>query len=154
MIKLIDSHYDEESGTSFVALNTDLGKFYGYAFLNKEEDADIASAYFGCELAEMDATLQYYIKKRYILSQGLEALYRFRVDIKRNWQYNSESFESVLLDDKIKQKEKQKQIYDNIIKNLKNTIKISPEKRIENIKLMNKIIEKNKTKLEENKDKE
>lgn len=154
MLKLIKSNYDEESGISYVELNTDLGKFYGYAFLNKEEDADIASVYFGCELAEMDATLQYYVKKRYILAQGLEALYRFRVDIKRSPQYNSESFEAVLLDNKIKQKEKQKQIYDATIKNLKNAIKTSPERRIENIKLINKIIEKNRAKLEKNKDKE
>jgi len=154
MLKLTQADYDKESGISYVTIQTDLGNFYGYAFLNKEEDADIASAYFGCELAEMDATLQYYIKKRYILAQGLEALYRFRVDIKRNPQYNSESFEAILLDNKIGQKEKQKQIYDAMIKNLKNAIKTSPERRIENIKLMNKIMEKNKAKLEENKDKE
>ena len=45
MIKLIEAHFDEENGTSCVTLNTDLGKFYGYAFLNEEEDAEIASAY-------------------------------------------------------------------------------------------------------------
>ena len=154
MLKLIKSNYDEESGVSYVELNTDLGKFYGYAFLNKEEDADIASAYFGCELAEMDATLQYYNHKRFLLAQGLEALYRFRVDLKRNPQYNSESFEFELLEKRIKQKENQKYLYDTMIKNLKNAIKTSPERRIENIKLMNKIMEKNKAKLEENKDKE
>lgn len=146
MIKLIESHYDEESGISFVALNTDLGKFYGYAFLNKEEDAEIASAYFGCELAEMDATLQYYQHKRNLLSQGLEALYRFRVDLKRNSQYNSESFEVQLLDKRIGQKENQKRLYDVMIKNLKNAIKERPEQRIENIKLVNQILEKNKEK--------
>lgn len=150
MIKLIESHFDEESGISCVTLDTDLGKFYGYAFLNKEEDAEIASAYFGCELAEMEATLQYYDKKRYLLAQGLEALYSFRVDLKRNPQYNSESFEVQLLDRRINQKENQKRIYDVMIKNLKNAIKTRPEQRIENIKLVNQILEKNK----ENKDKE
>ena len=150
MIKLTESHFDEESGISCVTLDTDLGKFYGYAFLNKEEDAEIASAYFGCELAEMEATLQYYDKKRYLLAQGLEALYSFRVDLKRNPQYNSESFEAQLLDRRINQKENQKRIYDIMIKNLKNAIKTRPEQRIENIKLVNQILEKNK----ENKDKE
>ena len=150
MIKLIEAHFDEESGISCVTLDTDLGKFYGYAFLNKEEDAEIASAYFGCELAEMEATLQYYDKKRYLLAQGLEALYSFRVDLKRNPQYNSESFEVQLLDKRINQKENQKRIYDVMIKNLKNAIKTRPEQRIENIKLVNQILEKNK----ENKDKE
>lgn len=150
MIKLTESHFDEESGISCVTLDTDLGKFYGYAFLNKEEDAEIASAYFGCELAEMEATLQYYDKKRYLLAQGLEALYSFRVDLKRNPQYNSESFEAQLLDRRITQKENQKRIYDVMIKNLKNAIKTRPEQRIENIKLVNQILEKNK----ENKDKE
>lgn len=149
MIKLIEAHFDEESGTSCVTLNTDLGKFYGYAFLN-EEDAEIASAYFGCELAEMEATLQYYDKKRHLLAQGLEALYSFRVDLKRNPQYNSESFEVQLLERRINQKENQKRIYDVMIKNLKNAIKTRPEQRIENIKLVNQILEKNK----ENKDKE
>ena len=146
MLKLTEAHFDEESGISCVTLDTDLGKFYGYAFLNKEEDTDIASSYFGCELAEMDATLQYYDKKRYLLAQGLEALYSFRVDLKRNPQYNSESFEVQLLDRRINQKENQKRIYDVMIKNLKNAIKMRPEQRIENIKLVNQILEKNKKK--------
>ena len=149
MLKLIESHFDEESGISCVTLDTDLGKFYGYAFLNKEEDADIASSYFGCELAEMEATLQYYIKKRYILAQGLEALYRFRVDLKRNPQYNSESFEFELLEKRITQKENQKRLYDVMIKNLKNAIKVRPEQRIENIKLINKTLENIKEKRQE-----
>lgn len=150
MIKLIKANYDEESGMSYVELNTDLGKFYGYAFLNKEEDADIASAYFGCELAEMDATLQYYNHKRFLLAQGLEALYRFRVDLKRNPQYNSESFEFELLEKRIKQKETQKHLYDVMIKNLKKAIKVRPEQRIENIKLINQVLEKNKEKRQDN----
>ena len=150
MIKLIKSNYDEESGISYVELNTDLGKFYGYAFLNKEEDADIASAYFGCELAEMDATLQYYNHKRFLLAQGLEALYRFRIDLKRNPQYNSESFEFELLEKRIKQKENQKYLYDIMIKNLKKAIKVRPEQRIENIKLINQVLEKNKEKRQDN----
>lgn len=150
MLKLIKSNYDEESGMSYVELNTDLGKFYGYAFLNKEEDADIASAYFGCELAEMDATLQYYNHKRFLLAQGLEALYRFRVDLKRNPQYNSESFEFELLEKRIKQKETQKHLYDVMIKNLKKAIKVRPEQRIENIKLINQVLEKNKEKRQDN----
>lgn len=150
MLKLIKSNYDEESGISYVELNTDLGKFYGYAFLNKEEDADIASAYFGCELAEMDATLQYYNHKRFLLAQGLEALYRFRVDLKRNPQYNSESFEFELLEKRIKQKKNQKRLYDVMIKNLKNAIKVRPEQRIKNIKLINQVLEKNKEKRQDN----
>lgn len=149
MIKLIEAHFDEESGTSCVTLDTDLGKFYGYAFLNKEEDAEIASAYFGCELAEMEATLQYYDKKRFLLAQGLEALYRFRTDLKRNPQYNSESFEVQLLEKRIKQKETQKHLYDVMIKNLKNAIKTRPEQRIKNIEMINQVLEKNKQKKDE-----
>lgn len=149
MIKLIESHFDEESGISCVTLDTDLGKFYGYAFLNKEEDAEIASAYFGCELAEMEATLQYYDYKRFLLAQGLEALYRFRTDLKRNPQYNSESFEVQLLEKRIKQKETQKHLYDVMIKNLKNAIKTRPEQRIKNIEVINQVLEKNKQKKDE-----
>lgn len=149
MIKLIESHFDEESGISCVTLDTDLGKFYGYAFLNKEEDAEIVSAYFGCELAEMEATLQYYDYKRFLLAQGLEALYRFRTDLKRNPQYNSESFEVQLLEKRIKQKETQKHLYDVMIKNLKNAIKTRPEQRIKNIEMINQVLEKNKQKKDE-----
>lgn len=149
MIKLIESHFDEESGISCVTLDTDLGKFYGYAFLNKEEDAEIASAYFGCELAEMEATLQYYDYKRFLLAQGLEVLYRFRTDLKRNPQYNSESFEVQLLEKRIKQKETQKHLYDVMIKNLKNAIKTRPEQRIKNIEMINQVLEKNKQKKDE-----
>ncbi len=149
MLKLIEAHFDEESGISCVTLDTDLGKFYGYAFLNKEEDAEIASAYFGCELAEMEATLQYYDKKRYLLAQGLEALYRFRVDLKRNSQYNSESFEVQLLEKRIGQKENQKHLYDVMIKNLKNAIKVRPEQRIKNIEAINKTLAEIKEKRQE-----
>lgn len=149
MIKLTESHFDEESGISCVTLDTDLGKFYGYAFLNKEEDAEIASAYFGCELAEMDATLQYYDYKRFLLAQGLEALYRFRVDLKRNSQYNSESFEAQLLEKRISQKENQKRLYDVMIKNLKNAIKARPEQRIKNIEAINKTLTEIKEKRQE-----
>ena len=149
MIKLIESHYDEGSGMSYVVLNTDLGKFYGNAFLNQEEDAEIASAYFGCELAEMDATLQYYSRKRSILAQGLEALYHFRTDLKRSPQYNSESFEVQLLEKRISQKETQKHLYDVMIKNLKNAIKTRPEQRIKNIEMINQVLEKNKQKKDE-----
>ena len=149
MLKLTQADYDKESGISYVTIQTDLGNFYGYAFLNKEEDADIASAYFGCELAEMDATLQYYNHKRFLLAQGLEALYRFRVDLKRNPQYNSESFEFELLEKRITQKENQKRLYDVMIKNLKNAIKVRPEQRIENIKLINKTLENIKEKRQE-----
>ena len=149
MIKLIESHYDEGSGMSYVVLNTDLGKFYGNAFLNQEEDAEIASAYFGCELAEMDATLQYYVKKRCILAQGLEALYHFRTDLKRSPQYNSESFEAQLLEKRISQKENQKKLYDVMIKNLKNAIKARPEQRIKNIEAINKTLAEIKEKRQE-----
>ena len=32
MIKLFDSNYDEESGISFVEIETDYGHFCGYSF--------------------------------------------------------------------------------------------------------------------------
>ena len=53
------------------------------------------------------------------------------------------------IEQRIKQKENQKRLYDVMIKNLKNAIKVRPEQRIENIKLINKTLEDIKEKRQE-----
>lgn len=146
MIKLIESNYDRESGCSYVKIETELGNFEGYAWLNDDEDKDIESAYFGCELAESRALLMHYSRKRELLGHRLDALYRFRTDLKKNPQYNGESFEVEILNRRIDQMEKQNRIYKQYIHNLKDYIHNRPIQRCEMIKSVHQILDKKKEK--------
>lgn len=53
--KVIYSSYDESSGLSIVRIQNRYGTYTGYARLNKEKDADNASSFFGCRIAEARA---------------------------------------------------------------------------------------------------
>ena len=143
MYKLLESNYDAESGISFVKIATECGYFYGYAYLNPEEDKDIASNFFGCELAEYRALIDYFSKKKMFLNQRLLALLNLRNDYFHNninWDSSIE-----ILNKRISQMEKQKKEYNDNIKNLKRLIHNKP---IERLATLNKI--QNKKEKQEN----
>lgn len=95
MIKLLNSYYDEMDGISEATIQTDLGNFIGYAFLN-EEDRDKASTYLGCEIAEARAIINYKRQKLYRVnveiellknlpfSNEIEKIYKNKLDVKKN----------------------------------------------------------------------
>lgn len=95
MIKLLNSYYNEMDGVSEATIQTELGNFIGYAFLN-EEDRDKASTYLGCEIAEARAVIHYKRQKLYRVnveiellknlpfSNEIEKIYKNKLDVKKN----------------------------------------------------------------------
>lgn len=81
MIKLLQSNYDEASGHSYVKIGTECGIFEGHAFLHPE-DKNIASSFFGCEIAEYRATIEYFKKKLHFLNIRQLSL----LDLKRDYK--------------------------------------------------------------------
>lgn len=73
MIKFLDATYNEETGTSWVLIDTDLGKFTGRAKLNPE-DKDFESKFTGCTIAEMRAAAKYFKKKYKEVNKEIKTL--------------------------------------------------------------------------------
>jgi hypothetical protein len=134
MIKLLESTYEE--GVSCSIIQTDIGNYYGYAFVHPEDEED-ASSYAGCEIAEYRATIYYFQEKIRRLNNELNALYQLRTDfIKR---LNLENEAVVQLCKRIEQREVQKDIYRTNIADIKKAINDKLNGRIE---FLNKIKEK------------
>lgn len=134
MIKLLESTYEE--GVSCSIIQTDIGNFYGYAFVHPE-DEEIASTFVGCEVAEYRATIIYFNEKIRRLNCELNALYQLRNDFVKKLNLENEAL--VQLCKRIEQKENQKEIYRTDIANIKEAIDNKLNGRIE---FLNKINEK------------
>lgn len=119
MIKLINSEYDKESGISYVTIQTELGNFSETALLHPE-DADFSSSFLGCEIAEYRATINYFKKLLYRLNIEIKTLENLRIDFIRT--YKEEYHECMLLEKRLKQKNKLKQEIKENIKSLKELI--------------------------------
>lgn len=76
MVQLSYSMYIEETGESCVTLSTELGDFYGSAKLSPE-DKEIASSFFGCEVAEMRAFIKYFKAKAKLIKRDIKTLKDF-----------------------------------------------------------------------------
>ena len=68
MFKLVYSDFNKITGISTVTLSTDLGEFTGTAKLH-EDDAESASNYFGCQIAETRALIEYSKRKKQVVRQ-------------------------------------------------------------------------------------
>ena len=134
MLKLLESSYEE--GVSCSIIQTDIGNFYGYAFVHPE-DKEVASTFVGCEVAEYRATIYYFQEKVRRLNCELNALYQLRNDFVKKLNLENEAL--IQLCKRIEQKETQKAIYRTDIANIKQVIKDKLEKRIE---FLNKIKDK------------
>lgn len=134
MLKLLESSYEE--GVSCSIIQTDIGNFYGYAFVHPE-DKEVASTFVGCEVAEYRATIDYFQEKVRRLNFELNALYQLRNDFIKKLNLENEAL--VQLCKRIEQKETQKEIYRTDIANIKQVIKDKLEGRIE---FLNKIKDK------------
>lgn len=131
MLKLLESSYEE--GVSCSIIQTDIGNFYGYAFVHPE-DKEVASTFVGCEVAEYRATIEYFQEKVRRLNCELNALYQLRNDFVKKLNLENEAL--IQLCKRIEQKETQKEIYRTDIANIKQVIKNKLEGRIE---FLNKI---------------
>ena len=134
MLKLLESSYEE--GVSCSIIQTDIGNFYGYAFVHPE-DKEVASTFVGCEVAEYRATIDYFQEKVRRLNFELNALYQLRNDFIKKLNLENEAL--VQLCKRIEQKETQKEIYRTDIANIKQVIKDKLEGRFE---FLNKIKDK------------
>ena len=66
--KIKEASFNEDTGISYVEIETELGNFSGKSYLH-EEDKDIASHFEGCRYAELRALIKYikaHIRKQQI----------------------------------------------------------------------------------------
>lgn len=133
MIKLIDAKYYDEDGTSEAIIATEIGNFYGYAFLHPEDES-VKSNFLGCEIAEYRATIAYFKERLKRLNIELKTLY----EIKNGFN----QIVPVLVNKKIEQREQyKKEIKDNI-KSLNAII----DNKVENRLIIIQKLEKRKAK--------
>lgn len=120
--RLIFSNYDEEDGISYVKIQTNIGHFEGYAYLN-EEDKEYASKFFGCKIAEYRAIIEY-LKER-IFRTNLELNELKKLD--EYMPMNIKTYE--YLKKRINQKENYKKQCKEDIRSLRKHINSSIEER-------------------------
>ncbi len=84
------SKFNTKTGKSYVTIQTDLGEFTGFSKLH-EEDKDIQSRFFGCEVAEMRAIVKYLKAQKRILVSNHNLLVHANKQISnmKGYQFNS-----------------------------------------------------------------
>lgn len=137
MIKLISSNYDEKDGTSEVIIATEIGNFYGYAFLHPD-DENVASSFLGCEIAEYRATISYFKEVLKRVNISLNTLYEL--------QYALNDFTPLVINKRITQKEQYKKELQDNIKSLQEVIDNKVENRLLIIKKLEEVKEKKEDK--------
>lgn len=88
---LIENTYYESDHTYLVTIGTDMGEFTGYAQC-EPADYDYESRYFGWELAEIKANLQYARAKRKYYNAQLKSLTEFWREMSATRNYNIDAF--------------------------------------------------------------
>lgn len=88
---LIETLHDEAQHAYVVTIGTEIGQFTG-AVQCKEEDYDNESRYFGFELAEMKAEIEYCRAQRRHWNDRLKALTQFWREMSATRTYNQDAF--------------------------------------------------------------
>lgn len=88
---LIENTYYESDHTYLVTIGTDMGEFTGCAQC-EPADYDYESRYFGWELAEIKANLQYARAKRKYYNAQLKSLTEFWREMSATRNYNVDAF--------------------------------------------------------------
>lgn len=101
-----------------VTIGTDMGQFIGLVEC-REEDWDHESRYFGFELAEIKAEIQYARAKRNYYSAQLKALTEFWRDMSTTRTFDTEDFWVKKMRIKVDDIENTKRFWENRIKYLK-----------------------------------
>ena len=139
MHKLIKSNYDKQCGMSYVKIETDIGVFEGYAFLDPE-DKDTESKFFGCRLANYRAEIKYLEERIFRLNLELNELYLVMKNMpmmKSEYNY---------LKKRIEDKENLRNNCKRVKKEIKDYIKISIEERDKILEKIKKSKEKEENK--------
>lgn len=114
MYKLISAKYDTETMASIVTIGTDLGIFEGIVTI-REEDVPYASRYFGCELAELRAYINYAKAKVKYYSAQRTALVNFYKTMKDTREFNTNAYYVKQLDRHIQEVTEQKNSWNRIV---------------------------------------
>lgn len=88
---LIETLHDADQHAYVVTIGTDMGQFTG-AVLCREEDYDNESRYFGFELAEIKAEIEYARAQRNYWDARVKALREFWKDMSQTRTYNIDAF--------------------------------------------------------------
>lgn len=91
--KLKYSNFNTITKSSYVIISTYLGDFDGSCKLH-QEDEDIQSNYFGCQIAEMRAILKFLKLQKLILKNNYSTLENFNNDLIKMNDYNKNSVEA------------------------------------------------------------
>lgn len=129
MFKMIYSNYNEITGISTVTLSTDLGEFTGTAKLH-EEDREIASNYFGCQLAEVRALVEYSKRKKMIARQQYLMLKNLYSNIEQMTEFDENDVAARKMRRKIYELHREWKKWNNNVETLKMNIKHSCEERV------------------------
>lgn len=116
MIKLIDANFNKEDMYSEATIQTEYGKYCGYAFVHPE-DEDKVSSFLGCEIAEARAIIDYCNEK----------IKRVNIEIKILEELNHCA---PIVDKKLKEKQDYKKLLQNNVKSLKDGINLKINNRI------------------------
>lgn len=143
--KIIESDYNEMTGTSYVKISTKYGVFEGYSNLHKE-DFDIASNFLGCNYAHIKAMIKYEKAKLKELKQEYHQLFILNNELEKINGYNKNELSARFFRKKMyiaKEKvEQQEWKIDKIQKNLYSLIKNYRKDREDFEKKVQKIREK------------
>lgn len=141
MIKLIQANFNKEDGVSYVKISTDYGNFEGLAFLHPD-DAELASTYLGCDIAEHRALISYFKHRKTIVNRELQVLYKVNKQLKNDKFFGLFNKRAVrIINNTIQEKEKDKGFCQVQISMLNHDIKKKIEDRLAFLEKIN-----NKTK--------
>ena len=104
--------------TYSVTIGTDMGQFTGEVECRKE-DWDHESRYFGFELAEIKAEIEYSRAKRKYYDAQLKALIEFWCDMAQTRTYDQDAFWVKKMREKVSKIEIEKRHWTEVIKDLK-----------------------------------
>lgn len=91
--KLKYSNFNKENGLSSIIISTNLGNFEGKCQLH-EEDKDIQSEFFGCNIAEARAIIKYLKEKIKLLKSNIKTIKVIISNLENSKEYNKNSIEA------------------------------------------------------------
>ena len=115
---LISYKRDKDAHTYQATIGTDMGQFTAEVYCRKE-DWGHESRYFGYELAEIKAEIQYARAKRNYYDAQLKALTQFWRDMSTTRTYDQDAFWVKKMREKVSKIEIERQHWVEVIKDLK-----------------------------------
>lgn len=92
-VRMIDSGFNEETGVSYVTIQTPKGQYTGYSVL-QEEDKKYVSKMAGCRYAEIKAHIKMIDAEIKEVKSQLHAFERFYKNASRSYRFNESGYEA------------------------------------------------------------